>query len=135
LGAIAGESPLEVEARLRAFPRQAAAWADARLVDELKPAANGDVEPWELHSELVLVCPEVRERARELLPGRDPETSRSRLRALASSSSGTDPFANAPKLPVAVVGYALWRLAETARSALVVIAAVVALAVLAEILR
>jgi hypothetical protein len=35
---------------------------------------------------------------------------------------------------VAVVGYALWRLAETARSALVVIAAVVALAVLAEIL-
>jgi hypothetical protein len=134
LGAIAGESPLEVEARLRAFPRQAAAWADARLVDELKPAANGDVEPWELHSELVLVCPEVRERARELLPGRDPETSRSRLRALASSSSGTD-VANAPKLPVAVVGYALWRLAETARSALVVIAAVVALAVLAEILR
>jgi hypothetical protein len=133
LGAIAGESPLEVEARLRAFPRQAAAWADARLVDELKPA-NGDVEPWELHSELVLVCPEVRERARELLPGRDPETSRSRLRALASSSSGTD-VANAPKLPVAVVGYALWRLAETARSALVVIAAVVALAVLAEILR
>jgi hypothetical protein len=134
LGAIAGESPLEVEARLRAFPRQAAAWADARLVDELKPAANGDVAPWELHSELVLVCPEVRERARELLPGRDPETSRSRLRALASSSSGTD-VANAPKLPVAVVGYALWRLAETARSALVVIAAVVALAVLAEILR
>jgi hypothetical protein len=134
LGAIAGESPLEVEARLRAFPRQAAAWADARLVDERKPAANGDVEPWELHSELVLVCPEVRERARELLPGRDPETSRSRLRALASSSSGTD-VANAPKLPVAVVGYALWRLAETARSALVVIAAVVALAVLAEILR
>jgi hypothetical protein len=134
LGAIAGESPLEVEARLRAFPQQAAAWADARLVDELKPAANGDVEPWELHSELVLVCPEVRERARELLPGRDPETSRSRLRALASSSSGTD-VANAPKLPVAVVGYALWRLAETARSALVVIAAVVALAVLAEILR
>jgi hypothetical protein len=134
LGAIAGESPLEVEARLRAFPRQAAAWADARLVDELKPAANGDVAPWELHSELVLVCPEVRERARELLPGRDPETSRSRLRALASSSSGTH-VANAPKLPVAVVGYALWRLAETARSALVVIAAVVALAVLAEILR
>jgi hypothetical protein len=134
LAAIAVEGPLEVEARLRAFPRQAAAWADTSLVDERKPGANGDVEPWELHSELVLVCPEVRERARELLRDRDPETSLSRLRALASSPTGTDPLANAPKLPVAVVGYALWRLAETARSALVVIAAVVALAVLAEIL-
>jgi hypothetical protein len=35
---------------------------------------------------------------------------------------------------VAVVGYALWRLAETTRSALVAVAAVVALALLAQVL-
>src|SRR5215211_790098 len=32
-----------------------------------------EIELWELHSELVLVCPEVCRRALELLPERDPD--------------------------------------------------------------
>jgi hypothetical protein len=37
-------------------------------------------------------------------------------------------------LPLAVVGYTLWRLAETARTALLALATVVVLALLAQLL-
>jgi hypothetical protein len=134
LAAIAVESPLEFEARLRSVPRQPAAWAGAGPVDEPEPAADADVEPWELHSELVLVCPEVRECARELLPERDPDAFLARVRAPVLLPAGTDEAQQATSLPVAVVGYALWRLAETARSALIAVSAIVALALLAQVL-
>jgi hypothetical protein len=87
------------------------------------------VAPWEIHSELVLVSPEVSERARELLPLRDPDAF------LATSGrivAATEP-ASEPGLPAALVGYTVLRVAETARSALIVAAFVVALALIAQI--
>jgi hypothetical protein len=135
LAATAFESSLEFEARFRGVPRQPAASAGAGPVDEPEPAANGDIEPWELHSEISLVCPEVRERARELLPERDPDAFLARAREPILLPAGMIEEAHqTTSLPVAVVGYALWRLAETTRSALVAVAAVVALALLAQVL-
>jgi hypothetical protein len=87
------------------------------------------VEPWEIHSELVLVSPEVWERARELLPHRDPDAF---LRRPPRVAAAIDP-AGQPGLPTALVGYTALRLAETARSGLIVVAFVVALALLAQI--
>jgi hypothetical protein len=132
LVAVAVESTLGFEHRLRSVPRRPAAFVEARI-EEHGPAA-GAIEPWEPHSELVLVCPEVRKRALELLPERDPEAFLSVLREPASPpAAGADTVALAPNLLIAVVGYALWRLIETARSAFVVIAATVAVALLAEL--
>jgi hypothetical protein len=91
-------------------------------------SAAAEIQPWELHSELVLVCPEVCRRALELLPERDPDAflvGPPRAPAEASLPHG---------LPAAVVGYAAWRLAETARFALVSVGALAALASLAEAL-
>jgi hypothetical protein len=89
------------------------------------------VEPWEIHSELVLVSPEVYERALELLPARDPDAFlKRRPRATATEQVPLD-----PGLPTAIVGYAVLRLAQTARSALIVVGAVVAFALIAQILR
>jgi hypothetical protein len=96
---------------------------------------NRDIAPWEVHSELVLVCPEVCERARELLPERDPDAFLSRLREPAPLlEAAPDAVAIAPSPFVAAVAYALWRLAETARVALIAVGAVVVLALLAEVL-
>jgi len=88
------------------------------------------VEPWEIHSELVLVSPEVCERARELLPHRDPDAFlKRRPRATATKQVSLD-----PGLPTAIVGYTVLRLAATARSALIVVGAVVAFALIGQIL-
>jgi hypothetical protein len=86
------------------------------------------VEPWEIHSELVLVSPEVSARARELLPERDPDaflTTSPRVAAARRAPSE-------PGLATAVAGYIVLRLAETARSGLIVVGAIVALALLAQ---
>ena len=87
------------------------------------------VEPWEIHSELVLVSPEVCERARELLPLRDPDAFLVRRVRVATA---TEP-ARDLGLPTAVLGYTAFRLLDTARSALIVVAFVVALALIAQI--
>jgi hypothetical protein len=134
LAAVAFETSLEFEARLRGVRRQRAAWTEARPVDEREGAANGEVHAWELHSELVLVCPEVCERARDLLPERDPYAFLARTREPVLLPAGTIDEARGTSLPIAVVGYTLWRLAETARSGLFAVAAVVALALLAQVL-
>jgi len=134
VGAIAFETVLEFEHRLRTVPRRPTARVEARI-DEHEPPANGDVEPWELHSELALVCPEVRQRALELLPERDPDAFLATPREPVSRHTGTFFEAeHATRLSVAVIGYALWRLAETARSGLVAVAAIIALALLAQVL-
>jgi hypothetical protein len=87
-----------------------------------------EIAPWELHSELVLVCPEVWKRALELLPERDPYAFLVRPRRTAGE----------PKLPhglpAAVFGHAVRRLVETARIALVTIGGLAALASLLEAL-
>jgi hypothetical protein len=89
------------------------------------------VEPWEIHSELVLVSPEVCERARELLPHRDPDAFLVRR----PQSGAPTETASQLGLPTALVGYTVLRLAQTARSALIVVGFVVAFALLAQILR
>ena len=92
-------------------------------------SAGAVVEPWEIHSELVLVSPEVWERAREFLPQRDPDAFlASRSRVAASTE-----LAREPSLPTALLGYTALRLAETARTALIVVGFVVAFALLAQI--
>jgi hypothetical protein len=98
-------------------------------------ASEAGIELWELHSELALVCPNVRKCARELLPERDPHAFLDRPRAPispASYSAGEAPYPQS--LPLAVVGYTLWRLAETARTAVLTLATVVVLALLAQLL-
>jgi hypothetical protein len=135
LAAIAFETSLEFEAQLRRVSRPPAASAGTRPIDEREPTANGDIQPWELHSELVLVCPEVCERARELLPERDPDAFLARARETVLLLAPTvDEAQRTASLPAAVLGYTLWRIIEIARSALFVIGAVVALALLAEAL-
>jgi hypothetical protein len=103
--------------------------------DECEPSTNGDSEPWELHSELVLVCPEVRARALELLPERDPDAFLARPREpVLLPATTVDEARDTTSLTLAVVGYALWRLIETARTGLAAVAVVVALALLAQAL-
>jgi hypothetical protein len=89
------------------------------------------VEPWEIHSELVLVSPEVYERALELLPERNPDALFERR----PRTTATEQLPRDPGLPTAIVGYAVLRLAQTARFALIVVGAVVAFALIAQIFR
>jgi len=133
---VAFETPVGLEHRLRSVPRRPGApELAATPSDERKPPTSGDIEPWELHSELVLVCPEVCERARELLPERDPDAFLARAREPISLPAGmADDAQPVTSLFVAAFGYVLLRLAETARSALFVVGGVVALALLAEAL-
>jgi hypothetical protein len=134
MSGVAAETRLAFERRLRDVPIESSA-SRLRTVSlhEALSEKNCDIEPWELHSELALVCPEVSERVRELLPERDPDAFLSRLREPAPALE-TAPDAVAPSQFVAVVAYAFWRLAETARIALVAVGAVVLLALLAEVL-
>ncbi|MGH3081453.1 MAG: hypothetical protein ACRDNH_10025 [Gaiellaceae bacterium] len=83
-----------------------------------------EIEPWELHSELVLVSPEVCRRALELLPERDPDAFLAR-----------PPTPIAPARAAVALRYALWRLGHTARFALAVTVGSVGLALLAEVVR
>jgi hypothetical protein len=135
LAAVAVETTLGFERRLRAIPRQPmTVEPDPHLVSEPEPS-NAEIELWEMHSELALVCPKVRKCARELLPERDPHAFLDRPRApISPASNAADEAPCAESLSFAVLGYTLWRLAETARTALVVLGAVVALALLAQLL-
>jgi len=134
--AVAVETRHAFERRLRAVPREEGTSTRERAsVLEDVSEKNGQIEPWELHSELVFVCPEVSERARQLLPDRDPDAFFIMLPEPASrQAAGVDTVATAPNLALAVVGYALWRLAETARTGVITVAAIVALTFLAEVL-
>jgi hypothetical protein len=136
MSGVAAETRLAFERRLRAVPMDSGASRPrtVSLHEALSEKSRG-IEPWEVHSELVLVCPEVSERARELLPTRDPDAFLARGREPVLLATGTieEPHANT-SLVVAVVGHALWRLAETARIAFFAVGMVVALALLAEAL-
>jgi hypothetical protein len=94
-----------------------------------------DIEPWELHSELVLVSPEVCRRALELLPERDPYAFLDRPREpILLPVAPVDEEDPEPSLRRAVVGYAAQRLFDTARFALYAIGGLAGLASLAELL-
>jgi hypothetical protein len=106
----------------------------AQSPGDLRAKPRGDdVEPWEIHSELVLVSPEVCRRALEELPERDPDAFLTRSptfqEAPASGSRAAPPFL------VAVFGYAFWRLGQRARFGLLIVGGLIALASLAELLR
>jgi hypothetical protein len=135
LAAVAVETTLGFERRLRAIPRQPMTIEPDPQLDSEPGPSNGEIELWEMHSELALVCPKVRKSARELLAERDPNAFLERPRAPISPSSDTADEAPYPEsLPLAVLGYTLWRVAETARTALLALGAVVALALLAQLL-
>jgi hypothetical protein len=107
------------------------------VIDEREPLTSEDIEPWELHSELVLVCPEVGQRARELLSEHDPNAflTRPREPVLLPAGIVDEPRrTTSTPFPVAIIGYAAWRLLGTARIALFTIGGVVAVALLAELL-
>jgi hypothetical protein len=92
------------------------------------------IEPWELHSELVLVCPEVCRRALELLPERDPDAVLANPREpILFAPPGTADQSLAAGLPATISKYAFWRLVETARVALFAVGGLIALASLAEL--
>jgi hypothetical protein len=136
LAAVARETALGLEHRLHAAPRPTpAVEPEAPLFDESGLATNADIELWEVHSELVLVCPKVRKRAIERLPERDPEAFFARAREPVFFSGGaTDEAGVDASLPAAVVGYTLWRLLGAAWSGLIAVGAVVGLALLADAL-
>jgi hypothetical protein len=123
--AVAVELPLELEARPLGLLREP---------DEAR-ATTADIEPWELHSELVLVCPEVCARALELLPERDPDAFLVRREqqpfSVALPLDAQDEQATG--LGTAVVAYALWRIADTAQRAVIALGLLAAVALLAEV--
>jgi hypothetical protein len=133
---VADETRLAFERRLRTVPRGPGASNNQTVaLHEAVSEKKGGIEPWELHSELVLVCQEVSERARELLPERDPDAFLTKRRepVLLGACTIEEPHANMSVL-VAVVGHALRRVVETARIAFFTVGIVVALALLAEAL-
>jgi hypothetical protein len=85
------------------------------------------IEPWELHSELVLVSPEVCRRALELMPERDPDAFLAHARPAV--------VVGEPTLAAEVLRYTLGRLGKSARFALEATAVLIGLALIAEVLR
>jgi len=136
LATVAVEPAHEFEARFCAPPTEAGASSlESKSLGEAQRQTDGGIEAWELHSELVLVCPEVRKLALELLPEPDtaPFVARPREPVLLAMGP-VDRTQRTTRVPSAVVGYTLWRLLETARIAFFTAGVVVALALLAELL-
>lgn len=98
-----------------------------------RPGGGDEVQPWELHSELVLVSPEVCRRALEELPERSPYAFLARSPAHVAAPTD-EAVARAAASLGAVVRYTLRRSGETARFGLLVVGVLVALASLAELL-
>jgi hypothetical protein len=97
-------------------------------------STSSDVEPWELHSELVFVSPEVCERALELLPERDPYAflARPRTPVAVPPVAGDEPEVTRG-LPTLVALYGLWRIAQTLRAGLFAAGFVIAVALLIQL--
>jgi len=89
---------------------------------------------WELHSELILVCPELRRRARELLPERDPDGLLVKPAALLLEPACSRKQSRLDlHMPAAVLVYGVQRLVEMARFGLIAIGCLVLLVSLADI--
>ena len=94
-----------------------------------------EIELWELHSELVLVSPEVCRRALELLPERDPDAFLSRPREQIVLATVAAEKGGAPARAAVALRYTLWRIGQSARFALAVTVGSVGLALIAEVVR
>lgn len=92
-----------------------------------------EIELWELHSELVLVSPEVCRRALELLPERDPDAFLARRREPIVLATVASWESNAPTRAAVASRYTLWRIGQSARFALAVTVGSVGLALIAEV--
>jgi hypothetical protein len=123
------DSPLQFAGQPRRALRSV---ADPATSYEEAAAANADIQL--VHSELVLVCPELRRRLLELLPERDPDAFPARPQRpilLAAPDAAADELA---ARPVDLLLYTLLRLGQLAKSGLTIVAAVFTLAIVAEIL-
>ena len=100
--------------------------ASESSADRARPTAD-EVQPWELHSELVLVSPEVCRRALEELPERDPDAFLTRWRSIVEAP------AEEPETGETIARYTLWRFGQTARFGLLLVGIIVGLALLAEL--
>lgn len=94
-----------------------------------------EIELWELHSELILVSPEVYRRALELLPERDPDAFLARQKQPILLATVAAEESDAPARAAVALRYAVWRIGHTARFALAVTVGSVGLALLAEVVR
>jgi hypothetical protein len=131
--------PVEKHLPLDAPPRPA-------LHPVVHPGAHEDFQPWEIHSELVLVDPELRRRSLELLPEIDLDARPDRppkpivLASFAPAVPGTAPAIAAPveaEPAVESVGflrYMVHRVVDVTRFGLAVIGAIFVLAMLSELL-
>ena len=104
-----------------------------RAVAHVAAHDAADIQPWEAHSELSLVSPEVRQRLLELLPERDvysvpplPRTSE----PLPIAQQKEKPGVRARDL----LGYTVRRVGEMVRLGLTIVGAIFVLALLAEVL-
>jgi hypothetical protein len=94
-----------------------------------------EIELWELHSELVLVSPEVCRRALELLPERDPDAFLVRPRRPIALATVASDESDVPARSAVVLRYTLWRIGQSARFAIALAVGSVGLALIAEVVR
>jgi hypothetical protein len=102
---------------------------------EETPAAFEDMHAWELNSELVLVCPELRRRSLELLAERDADLLRDRLpRPILLPAAAADDDQVTGGGADAVLGYTLQRVWDSMRLGFTIVGVLFTLAMLAELL-
>ena len=94
-------------------------------------AANADIQPWELNSELVLVCPELRRLSLASLSEPDSGAVHAELQLPVTLPSPAQ--AQLGVEPLGIVGYAGQRMGDTVRNGLSIIGALFTLAMLAQI--
>jgi hypothetical protein len=122
------EKPLQLDAPPRPALRPV---VDPPRSPPAAAAAQADFEPWELHSELVLVCPELRQRSLELLPEPASDALAKRPRQVIL----VPPPADESALPhEGILRYAVRRVGEMTRLGLAIVGTVFTLAMLAEVL-
>jgi hypothetical protein len=124
------ENPLQ----LVSPPRVALRNVSGRIQET--PAAFEDMHAWELNSELVLVCPELRRRSLELLAERDADLSQDRLPRpiLLPSAAADDDGQVTGRVAEGVLGYALQRVWDSTRLAFTIVGVLFTIAMLAELL-
>jgi hypothetical protein len=125
------EKPLQVDAPPRPALRPVA--HSSIPVDDGTPP-NEDFQPWELHSELVFVCPDLRRRSLELLPEPASDVLAGRPRPIPVSAPAPVPAGEPAVRPVSLPRYALHRVGEMTRLGLTIVGTIFTLAMLAEVL-
>jgi hypothetical protein len=124
MSAVALDTPVRPAAGLRDV---------LRAVADVAMNAAADIQPWEAHSELSLVSPEVRQRLLELLPEPDayslPPLPRLSV-PLPVAPQKEEPGVRARDL----LRYTVRRVGEMVRLGLTIVGAIFVLALLAEVL-